>query len=269
MRHVKQIQMLVDQGQVAEAHDALDNLLSLGPKNVEALKLRAQLYSAEGRFKDEASIWDHLATIDREDPDVVNYHLRLAMEQQENFYFSEEIQGGGRRFLAYPRMLIKASVFGLFGCLGFLILTKLSQMWSFLADPSVMLATFAILVMVPWLVILVSYARGTRYLSVTPEGLLWVKRFGVKRWAWSELGAIYLAHTQEPKAARPFSLIFVPKTENGAPIEVDLTPSQGVIRARSAMIREVATLWGSPVTIRREELAALSGWSQREKTIII
>ena len=52
MMHVKQIKNLVEAGESSRALEALDNLLALGPSNMEALKLKAYLLSQQGRFRE-------------------------------------------------------------------------------------------------------------------------------------------------------------------------------------------------------------------------
>ena len=76
MMHVKQITEIIDAGGTAEAHLALDQLLALGPKNTAALKLRARLLEMDGRFSEEAQVWDRIGTIDREDEVAVAYLFR-------------------------------------------------------------------------------------------------------------------------------------------------------------------------------------------------
>ena len=43
MMHVKQITEIIDAGATEEAQEALEQLLSLGPNNTAALKLKARL----------------------------------------------------------------------------------------------------------------------------------------------------------------------------------------------------------------------------------
>src|SRR4051812_29827081 len=123
MLHVKQIRAVIEAGEADQAHQALDQLLALGPNNTDALKLRASLLEHEGRFAAEAKIWEKIAVIDREDADAVAFLLRRQLEDREHFYFTDDVPGGGRRFMAYPRRLINHSALGLAGCVGFLVAT--------------------------------------------------------------------------------------------------------------------------------------------------
>ncbi len=82
MKHVQKIQEMFDAGDRSEASNALETLLALGPNNIEALKMKAMLFSSEGRFQDEEKTWFRIAEIDREDPDAIAYfykkRLRIA-----------------------------------------------------------------------------------------------------------------------------------------------------------------------------------------------
>ncbi|MDQ3235060.1 MAG: hypothetical protein M3Q07_24895, partial [Pseudobdellovibrionaceae bacterium] len=67
MKHVNQIRKIVEQGHLDEAHKAIEDLLELGPKNLEALKLKAALFEHVGRFEDEEHQWRRIIEIDNED----------------------------------------------------------------------------------------------------------------------------------------------------------------------------------------------------------
>jgi len=86
-----------------EAQDALDNLLSLAPKNTEALKLKGQIYSQEGRLLEEAKIWEQIFRFDNEDDDALIFFQQRQIEERESYYyFTDPLPDGGRGFLAHP-----------------------------------------------------------------------------------------------------------------------------------------------------------------------
>jgi tetratricopeptide (TPR) repeat protein len=63
MKHVTSIKKIIESGDREEAQQAIDNLLELGPNNLEALKLKAMLYSSEGRFSEEAQVWHRVLQV--------------------------------------------------------------------------------------------------------------------------------------------------------------------------------------------------------------
>lgn len=253
MLHVKQIREIVDQGQSDEAHEALDQLLSLGPNNTEALKLRARLLESEGRFGDEARIWDRVAQVDREDPDAIAFLMRRQLEDREHFYFTDDVPGGGRRFLAYPRALINNSALGLIGCIAFLLSTRLAPRFPIFADPVMMLALFGFFVMLPWLSIVWVYFRSIRSLTVSQTGITVSTRVKTRKVAWGELDKVCLARTYGPKG-QGLTLVFMPKDGVKKPIEIDLNHGTSAIRARSYLVREISRQFHEPEYARRETL---------------
>ena len=253
MLHVKQIREIVDQGQSDEAHQALDQLLALGPNNTEALKLRARLLESEGRFGDEARIWDRVAQVDREDPDAVTFLLRRQLEDREHFYFTDDVPGGGRRFLAYPRALINTSAMGLIGCIAFLLSTRLASRFPIFADPVMMLSLFGLFVMLPWLSIVWVYFKSLRSLSVSQTGVSVSTRVKTRIVAWGDIDKVCLARTYGPKG-QGLTLVFIPKAQADTPIEIDLNHGSSAIRARSYLVREIARHFQEPEYARREAL---------------
>jgi hypothetical protein len=253
MLHVKQIREIVDAGQADEAHQALDQLLALGPNNTEALKLRARLLESEGRFADEAKIWDKIAQVDREDPDAVAFLMRRQLEDREHFYFTDDVPGGGRRFLAYPRALINNSAMGLIGCIAFLLSTRLSHRFPIFADPVVMLSLFSLFVMVPWLSIVWVYFRSLRSLTVSQVGVAVSTRIKTRALNWADVDKVCLARAFGPKG-HGLTLVFLPKDSAAKPIEIDLNHGSSAIRARSYLIREISRHFHEPEYLRREQL---------------
>ena len=94
MIHVKQIKTLVDSGQRDEALAAIENLLVLGPSNLEALKIKAFLMESAGKFEEEYKIWQRVLEVDSEDQEAMAYLFRKQMEDREHFHFSEKLQSG-------------------------------------------------------------------------------------------------------------------------------------------------------------------------------
>ncbi len=239
MQHVKQIQTIVDAGDHDKAHDALDQLLSLGPKNTQALKLRAALFEAEGRFNDEAKVWHRIATIDREDPDAVDYFLRRQIEDREHFYFTDDLPGGERRFMAYPKALIRNSALGLLGCLSFLVSTRFALYYPILGEPQVMLGLFCFFVMVPWVMIASVYLLSLKSITVGIDRITLATRLKSTSLEWKEVEKACLARKHTTKGSQ-LTLVIVPKDKEKKALEVDLNYHSSPIRARSYLVNEIS-----------------------------
>jgi len=251
--HVKQITEIIDAGATEEAQEALEQLLSLGPNNTAALKLKARLYEHAGRFQEESKVWDRIATIDREDPDAVAYLLRRQVEDREHFYFTDEVPGGGRRFVAYPRSLVQLSALGLLGCVTFLLTTRLSSLYPVLASAEIMLSSFGLLVMMPWVAIIAVYVRSIRYVAVAPSGITVGTRLRRYSFNWADLSRVCLVQSQRPKGPR-LSLMLLPKNPATRPVEIDLTQNSTAIRARTYLLQDIARFHSEPEYLKRETL---------------
>lgn len=253
MMHVKKIKEIIEEGRTDEAHSALEDLLALGPKNTDAMKLRASLYAMEGRFTDEGRIWQKIAEVDNEDADAIVYYTQKQLEDREHFYFTDDIAGGGRKFLAYPRKLVNASIIGLFGCVAFLLASRAALSYPKLSDPAVMLGMFGLLVALPWVSLLVAYFRGIRSISVTAKCIVISTRIKTVQIDWPEVQRLYLARSGHPDQPG-LSLVVVPKDNSAAVYNIDLSPKSTCIRARSHFIKEVTRMFSEPDFIRWDAL---------------
>lgn len=238
MRHVIKIKEMLDNGERDEAKNALETLLALGPGNMEALKLKARIFANEGRFNDEEKVWIRILEIDREDEDAIHYILRRQIEDREHYYFTDHVAGGGRRFLAYPRALVKISLMGLIGCISFLTLTRLSAQYPLLAQPAVILGAFCAMVMSPWVAIIYTYLRSLRTVTVSRQGVELTTRLKSFRFQWNELKQVILAHSTNHDEPH-LQLVLVPVDTSHRTITVDLNEDSTSIRARTHLVQEL------------------------------
>ena len=237
MIHLKEIQNYVDEGLVEQAEQALDNLLELGPKNTEAMKLRAMLYERSGRFMQESKMWERIGRVDGEDDDYLVYLERRQSEERERFYFTDDLPGGGRRFLAYPRNVVYSAMAALLGCVFFLIYARTAGA----ADPknqSTTLVIFAVCVMAPWLAIGVAYLKSIRHVSVSSNGIEIALRFRDVTLDWGDVANAWIVHQFGPKNPQ-LALVLVPRDASIKAISIDLMLETTAIRARSHFLRDV------------------------------
>ena len=224
----------MEQGQVDEARGALDDLLALGPGNLEALKVKAAIFGSEGRFRDEEQIWHQILEANPEDEDAVEY----VQQRQIDFYFTDDLPGGSRRFLAYPRALVKISLLGLIGCVSFLLLTKVAEQekWSF--GPELIFASFFFFVICPWIGILASWSTSLKNIVTGLDGLIIATRFKSYAYKWTELKSICLVYANNPLDP-DLRLMFTP-SDGSRPILVDLNEGSSSIKARTYLVNELS-----------------------------
>jgi tetratricopeptide (TPR) repeat protein len=237
MKHVTQIRKIVEQGHLDEAHKAIEDLLELGPKNLEALKLKAALFEHVGRFEDEENLWRRIIEIDNEDEDAIQYFQKAQLEDREHYYFTDPLPGGGRRFLAYPRTLVSVSFIGLVGCVSFLLLTRANGQM-IVQSPMLLMGAFLLMVVSPWLAIVYLYVRTIRSINVTSAAIEVSTRFKTFRYAWPDIQQICLAHSGEPEEGE-LKLLILPREKNAPPMSIDFAEASSAVRARRHLIQEI------------------------------
>ena len=237
------IRKMLDEGKVREAEGAMEDLLFLGPSNIDALKLKAMIFAAEGRFVEEERVWNQIFRINDDDPDAIAYIHRRHLEDREHYYFTDDLPGGGRRFLAYPRALISISVWGLMGSMAFLLLTRLSDRIPILAAPKAILLSFLGLVISPWVAIMVSYCRSIRSIEVSPAGIGFATRLKAMHLPWPDLEQVCLAYADDPQDP-DLRLVVIPRDPARPAIELDLNEHTSPIRARLHLLDEIALHYG-------------------------
>jgi hypothetical protein len=251
--NVARIQERAESGDLHGAEQALEALLEMGPRNLEALKLKAQLFAVKGRFFDEAKIWEKVSQIAREDDDLLDYLVRRQTEDREHFYFTDPLQNGGKKFLAFPRRLMSTATFGFIGCLTFLTLARLGTKYPILVHPVFVISAFFLLVAAPFLGIMISYMRSTRYISVGMDGVEVAKRIGKHKIARSDVEKVYLAY-DDSKADWTLHLVFINKDKSGANFHIDFGEHSTAIRARTHFLKEIMRFFGDPESIATKDL---------------
>lgn len=253
MKHVNEIRNMVENGQHQAAHKALNNLLDLGPSNIEALKMKGLLFAIEGRFHDEVKMWEKVLDKDREDQDAILFFQRKYLEERESFYFTDQLPAGGRRFLAHPRSLIHASYGGLLGCTFFLVLSSYAQRFPLLNSAYFSISCFLLLVIAPWVYIVWTYFRSLREVVVNPEGFWFKTRLKTVGLNWQQVNKVYLVHSENHKT--PFLQIFIlPEAEHNDILSLDLSRETTSVRARSCLLDELRMFFKEPHYLAYKEL---------------
>jgi hypothetical protein len=151
---------------------------------------------------------------------------------------------------------VNISIFGLMGCICFLLMTRLSERVPLLQNPTVVFIGFLILVISPWVGIILSYCRSIRAVEVSQTGVGFATRLSAYKLGWPEVAKVYLAYSDDP--TRPdLRLVVIPKDESAATIEIDMNQSSSPIRARTHLINEIVLHYG-PVPHRTRQSLELS-----------
>jgi tetratricopeptide (TPR) repeat protein len=249
MKHLSTIKELMEDGHVREAKTALENLLELGPNNLEALKIKAGIHASEGRFKEEEKIWHQILEADPEDEDAIDY----IQQRQIDFYFTDDLPGGARRFLAYPRALVKISLLGLIGCISFLMLTKLSEQKEWGLTPEMVFGAFIVLVICPWVGIIFTWAKSLKNVVTSLEGIEIATRFKRYAYKWPELKEVYLVSAPNPFDP-DLKMILIPTDSSHRPISIDLNEGSTSIRARTFLVNELSNHYPDVIYLCEDDL---------------
>lgn len=246
MMHVKQINHLIEDGKTYEAEDALDQLLALGPKNTEALKLKAYILSAQGRFEEELETWLRILKIDTEDDDAVSWLQTRHFEEQEHRYFTDQLPGGGFKYLTYQRGLLKPMIFGLIGSLSFTFFTNIamSQVQA-LAKPEILIVGFLTVVLFPMIWVAKAYLTTMHCLKLDRSGISISTRLKTFSYTWDEFEDIFLCHISNVSKS-DLALTFIPKDNSKPSIEIDLNPEETSIRSRHHLIDHISETFKKP-----------------------
>lgn len=250
----QKLRQLVESGEHVKAHDAVDEVLALGPHNIRALKWKGDLAQLEGEFAQSREYWRRVLEIDAEDVEAIHFFEKLSIEDREAFYFTESTHGDGRRFFAYPRHLIMAVISGLIGCSLFLFFSAfLFRLLSF-SPVEVVVVSFAFCVVGPWAWILLTFMRTLKDIVIDYQGITFFYRTRKVRVDWVNIQAVYLSHFRHNGEAR-LELVFQPHELDSKPVVIlDLTEHTSMIRARSYFIAEVARVFKDPVSMAGPEL---------------
>ena len=235
---IEKIKFLMNEGKLIEAQIALELFLDLGPNNLEALKLKALLYSQKGLFQKEYETWVQIANLDPEDADTHNYFDFHFLEEKEKFYFTDVIPGGGRRFLLHPEALLEACGTGFVSCLTFLILGQLPLLSYFLSIPTISFLFIGVFVVLPWVGILHTYLKMPVDVWVTPIGFAVSSRLKKFELNWSQIEEVLVVHTPA-KHSFSLELFITPKNRDTEFVRIEISRDRSIVKARRFFIMEM------------------------------
>lgn len=252
MVHVKQIKDQLARGEEAQAEVAIERLLGLGPKNIEALKLKAQLLKNAGKYDDEFGVWEKVIQIDNEDPEALVFFQRRFMEEQERYYFIDELPGQAKRFHTYPRSMVKTSLIGLLSCSVFLFLPAAADDYPFIRSQAFLLTSFGLLVILPWLGIIWAFIHSLRYVLLTENGLRIATRLRSFDLKWDDISEVYVVRSGD--AFNGLCLVLRPNDSLAKPsLALDISEDNSSLRAKAYLLKEIRKKIENIVFCREDE----------------
>lgn len=229
-----------------QAESALESLLSMGPNNTAALKLKAKLYEYRGDFEGELSVWKKIHSIDNEDREAYHFFQLRQIEEFEHQHFTDILSDGSLRMLTYQKPLMWPMVGGLVGSLTFVIFTNYAQIKAnALLDPRLLIALFALTVVMPFMLVTYKFFTTTYFYALDKEKFTVSTRLSERFLYWRDLEGVYLERDGGLNHAA-LTLVLKPKDPLVQPITVDMTPKTTCIRSRQSFLREFAYFFSKP-----------------------
>ncbi len=249
MRHVKQIEELLENGQPVEAGTALEDLLELGSQNTSALKLKAHLHGAKGEFDQELEAWKRVHELDPADIEARAALETYIREQQETLFFADELENGDRRFVPFPYGSIRATSTGLVGCCIFLVSLQLMQSYQIKPTLEVIGAGFLLFVLVPWFWILYQFIVSPTSILLSKESIEVKTRFRRHRLNWDEVQNTFLGWDAQSADDAWLCLWVIPRDKAKRGIELNLSPGESVIKPKRYFLQGINSFYRSPTSM--------------------
>jgi hypothetical protein len=237
MRHIKDAQKRVDEGNGHGALQILDDILGLAPRNSEALRLKAEILDAWGRFDDSLRTLHQLSQVRGLEEKEIRVLETRAMEEKESMVFSE-LSSEGRWYFAFPMAQVWISLMGFLGCAGFLLLSPelLSETHDRFAE---MAASFCLLVLTPWIALLVVHCTGIKKVLVGLGGLRVCRRFSDQFFSWRSVASAVVEYDEDPKRQHLKLFLYGVDRSKQPILGLDLSPKNPVVKARRHFLRNV------------------------------
>ncbi len=239
MKHVNEALKLYNSGDGAGALQVLDNLLDLAPRNPEALRLKARILDAWGRFDESYQVLLALSQLPNPSEEAVHEIEQRASEEREAILFSE-LTSEGRWYYSFPAAQLLVSIVGLVGCALFLVTSSQVNF----ANPNEVIAmalSFCFLVLLPCIFLVVIQLTGIKKILVGLRGISVSTRFSEKSYAWDELKAAVVEYDCDPRVDFLRLKVFGLQGANEPVLNLDLSRAKSVVRARRHFLKNVLT----------------------------
>lgn len=232
MKHVKDAKKLLEAGDAQGAMEVLEGVLTFSSKNPEALLMKAQILDCWGRFDDSLTILHQVAR-NTNDDEIIEELERRMEEDRESLIYSK-LTPEGRWYFPFSPVQIFISLYGLMGCLLFLIATpsyfnEKNGIW-------LVAFSFFTLVFLPMVFLLISNLRGVKKILVGLKGIDVFYGFKKTSLTWDQLGSAVIEYDKSLNEGY-LRLILYSRSTREPLLNIDISKRNGVIRARRHFVR--------------------------------
>jgi len=247
MKDAKELYM---HGDSKSALQIVEDLLALSPKNTEALRLKSLILDSQGRFDDSLHILQKIANysqIDDEDA-ILNLNKRIDEDRDSLIYsrFSEE----GRWYFSFSPIQIFIAVFGLAGCVLFLVS---SPLYFHKSDAFLFLGlSFFVLVLLPWLTLFILNFKGVKKVLVGLSGLAVYHGFSKTEAKWSDISQSVIEYDHDLNKHH-LRLLLYSKESGEVLFDFNISDKKSDVFARRHFVKSVVSYVGNVTYIVRGE----------------
>lgn len=232
MKHLKDARQLLKEGDAQGALDIIENVLCFSPKNPDALLLKAFILDSWGRFDDSLALLHYITTISNDDEIIEELDKRME-EDRESLIYSK-LTPEGRWYFPFSPIQVFISLFGLMGCILFLIASP-----GYYNEPHgglLVALLFIVFVFLPWSALIILNFRGIKKILVGMNGIQVF--YGAKKIAypWEQLGCAVIEYDRNLNAEY-LRLILYSRSTREPLLNLDISRKHGVIKARRHFVR--------------------------------
>lgn len=237
MKHVKDAQKVLDAGDAPGALGLLEDILSLAPHNALALRLKARILDAWGRFDESLDALHALSqTGNLSEEERGDIELR-AVEEKEAIVYSE-LSSEGRWYFAFPTAQVWISLYGFVGCAAFLLLSP-GLLAGGTENFGQLAAAFGFFVAAPWIALLVVHVSGVKRILVGVGGLRVCHRFRAAEYPWSAFGKAVVEYDHDIRKGYLRLHLYGREPGEAPVVSFDISSRKSVVRARRHFVRNV------------------------------
>ncbi len=234
MKHLKDAESLLKQGKSHQAMAVLEDILSLAPRNPEALRLLAEILDSWGRFDESFLVLQRLSQSSAQSEEAARALELRAAEEREVLVFSE-LTSQGRSYYSFPKRQLLFTFAGLLGCAAFLLVSPRIAAGGERAS-SELVWSFAVLVVVPWVALITSNLTIVKRILVGVEGLSIHRALGHRLIPWAQIRSAVVEHDE----LQPQNLRLRLYAAGGQLLaDLDISTGSPVVRARRHFTRAV------------------------------
>lgn len=238
MKHLKDAKQLYMLGDSKGALEIVENVLALSPKNTEALTLKAMILDAWGHFEESLHILQKIANyVQIDDENAVSNLDRRLNEDRDSLIYSK-LTEEGRWYFSFSPLQVFIAVFGLVGCVLFLLSSPLY----FQKEDNFLFIglSFFILVLFPWLSLFILHFQGVKKILVGLEGISVYYGFTKQFTKWNEIGSSVIEYDPDLNKNYLHLLLYDNKGENIL-FDFNISQKKSDVFARRHFVKAILT----------------------------